>query len=156
MSIGADKDANGVQELTVCFGKTDLRALFAALPKGTNTVTVTLEGDLSTGGKFRATLTVDVVRSGGNLVASLSPNPLNPQATLTFTTSLAGRARVSVFDMQGRLVRTLLDEQTLSPGYHDVTVDGLSDAGARLASGVYFYRLEAAEGMETGQFVIAR
>ena len=156
VSIGADKDANGVQELMACFGKTDLRTLFVGLPKGTSTVTVTLEGDLSTGGKFRTTLTVDVVRTGGNLAASLSPNPLNPQGVLTFTTSLASRVKVSVFDMQGRLVRTLLDEPALSTGYHDVTIDGLSDAGARLASGVYFYRIEAAEGIEAGRFVIAR
>ena len=156
VSLGADKDANGIQELTACFAKTDLRTLFAGLPKGTNTVTVTLEGDLTTGGKFRAVLTVDVVSAGGGLAASLSPNPLNPQGTLTFRTSAAGRVRVSIFDLQGRRVRTLLDARNLQPGFHDVAIDGRSDAGAGLASSVYYYRIEAGGDVETGRFAIMK
>jgi PKD repeat protein len=155
-SVVADKDANGVQDLTACFAKTDLRTLFAGLPKGTSAVTVTLEGDLSTGGRFRTTLTTNVVNTGGGLAAFLSPNPLNPVATLTFTTSKAGRVSVSIFDLQGRLVRTLEPGAYLGPGYHDVQVDGRNEQGEPLSSGVYFYRVEAAEGTETGQFVIAK
>jgi hypothetical protein len=155
-SLGADKDANGIQELTTCFSKTDLRTLFADLPKGTNTVTVTLEGDLSTGGKFRTALTIDVVNTGGGLAASLSPNPLNPQATLTVVTSRPGRVRVTVFDPQGRLVRTLEPGAYLGAGYHDFQVDGRGERGERLPSGAYLYRIEAAEGVETGRFLIVR
>jgi len=156
VSIGADKDGNGVQELTACFAKTDLRTLFADLPKGTNTVTVTLEGDLSSGGKFRGTLTVDVVSTGGTLVASLSPNPLRPEGTLTLHTDREGALRVTVFDLSGRVVRVLHDASSVAPGYHDMRIDGRDSSGRRLASGVYFYRIEAAEGVETGRFVIAR
>jgi PKD repeat protein len=155
-SIGGDKDANGVQETTVCFAKTELRALFAGLPNGSNSVTVTLEGDLSTGGKFRAALTVDVVGTGGALAAFLSPNPLNPVATLTITTSQTGRVKVSIFDLQGRLVRTLEPGAYLEAGYHDFQLDGRNEQGERLSSGVYFYRVEAVEGTETGRFVIAK
>jgi hypothetical protein len=155
-SIGSDKDANGVAELTACFAKTDLRTLFAGLPKGTNTVTVTLEGDLTTGGKFRANLTVDVVSTGGGLVASLSPNPPNPDAVLTFAMTRPGEVLVRLFDLQGRLVRTLADRQYQSAGYHDVRVDGRDEQGAQLPSGVYFYRIEAEEGIAKGRFVIAR
>ncbi len=155
-SIESDRDANGVHEITVCFSKTDLRTLFAGLPKGTNTVTVTLEGDLATGGKFRATLTVDVVSTGGSLAASVSPNPLNPQATLTFETSVPGHVRVSIFDMQGRRVRTILQDRDLPAGYHDFAIDGRSDLGPRLASGVYFCRIEAPDGVVTARFAILK
>lgn len=156
VAIGGDKDGNGVDELTACFSKADLRTLFAALPHGTNTVTVTLDGALTTGGTFRGSLTVDVVSNGGSLAASLSPNPLNPDASLTFTTSRPGRVRVSVFDLQGRLVRRVMEEGTLSAGYHDVRVDGKSEDGSRLPSGVYFYRVEAEEGTAVGRVVIAK
>jgi PKD repeat protein len=156
LTIGGDKDGNGVDELTACFSKADLRTLFTALPHGTSTVTVTLEGGLTTGGMFRGTLTVNVVSTGGSLVASLSPNPLNPDAQLSFTTSRAGRVKVSVFDLQGRLVRRVMEEGTLSAGYHDVRVDGRSEEGARLPSGVYFYRVEAPEGTAVGRVVIAK
>lgn len=156
VGVGADLDANGVAEMTICFSKADLRALLTGLPKGITTVPVTLEGSLSTGGKFRAPLSVDVASSGGSLAASLSPNPLNPSGMLTFSTSRRGRVRVAVFDLRGRLVRTLLPAQELDPGYHDVPLDGRGGRGASLSSGAYFYRIEAADGVATGRFVILK
>jgi hypothetical protein len=157
VSIGGDDDGNGIQEITACFSKANLRTLFAGLPKGTTTVTVTLEGDLSTGGKFRTTLTLDVVKNGGGaLVASLSPNPLNPTATLTFVTSRPGSVSVSIFDLQGRLVRTLVQGEYLGAGYHEVLLDGRSQQGQLLSSGAYFYRINAAEGVVTGRFLIVK
>ncbi len=156
VSIGGDKDANGVPELSACFSKADLRTLFTELPKGTNTVTVVVEGELTTGGRFRGNLTVDVVSTGGSLVAMLSPNPLNPTGALTFTTTRAGWARVSIFDLNGRLVRRVVDLGTVEAGYHDVRVDGLRGDGSRLPSGVYFYRVEASEGSAVGRVVIAK
>ena len=87
-----------------CFSKTDLRALFAELPNGTSVATVTLEGGLSTGDVPRHTRgrRRQLCRF---LAASISPNPLNPSAVLTFTTSRPGRVRVTIFDLRGWLVR---------------------------------------------------
>jgi hypothetical protein len=53
-------------------------------------------------------------------------------------------------------VRTLQRESFVAAGYHDVKVDGTSNSGARLASGVYFYRVETADGVATGRFVIMK
>jgi len=152
----ADTDGNGIQELTACFAKADLRALFAGLPKGTNAVPVTLEGNLASGGKFRARMTIDVVSKATLLVAHVSPNPFNPVATLGFMTSRPGFAKASIFDVSGRTVRVLLDEPSLSAGYHALRIDGRGDAGERLGSGVYFYRIESEEGAATGRFAILR
>jgi len=54
------------------------------------------------------------------------------------------------------LVRTLLEGAFLEAGRHDLQIDGRSDAGTRLASGIYFYRIEAPDGAATGQFAIMK
>lgn len=155
-SITGDRDHNGIDEITACFAKTDLRNLFDGLSGGRHTVGVTLEGDLTTGGRFRGTLEMDVVASGNALAASVSPNPLNPAAVLTFHTTRPGPVAVSIFDLSGRLVRTVLSEPFLSAGYHDAPIDGRRDDGTKLASGVYFFRVEAAEGNAAGRIVLLK
>jgi hypothetical protein len=120
-------------------------------------VTVTLEGTLFAGGLFRTQMDLSITASGGgNLVASISPNPLNPDAVLTFHTETAGGARVDLYDVRGRLVRRLLAQETLSAGYHDVRIDGRNDSGEKLASGVYFFRVRAGADETTGQFAILK
>jgi len=153
--VGVDKDGNGIEELSACFAKADLRLLFANL-QGNSSVPVTLEASLVQGGKIRASLDVAVLAGGGPLAASVAPNPLNPEATLSFSTSLPGRVRVALFDLNGRLVRALMDEASLPAGYHDLIFDGRAEGGEKLASGVYFYRIESAEGDAAGRFVIAK
>jgi hypothetical protein len=152
-SVVSDTDGNGVVEIGACFLKTDLRTLFAGLPAGKQTVAAQLEAFLYSGALVRADLALDVVSSGA-LAVAVSPNPINPQGTLTFRTLAPGRARVRVFDASGRLVAAPLDE-FVPAGYHDVVLDGASSRG-RLGSGVYFYRLDCPEGAATGQFVLAR
>ncbi|MBD3237605.1 MAG: hypothetical protein GF330_12945 [Candidatus Eisenbacteria bacterium] len=63
-------------------------------------------------------------------------------ARIAFALPHATRARLTVLDAQGRLVRTLF-EGSLASGPHDLQWDGRSDAGAAVAAGVYFARLEA-------------
>jgi hypothetical protein len=156
MSISADHDGNGAEEIEACFSKGDLRLLFGNL-HGNTTVTVTIEGSFFAGGLFRAQMDVVVSASGGGqLAASVSPNPLNPEAILTFVTAKAGFARVDLFDLRGRLVRRLIEEPSLSPGYHDVRIDGRDDHGERLATGVYFYRINSVDGVDTGQLTVLK
>jgi hypothetical protein len=139
--IDGDKDGDGVTEITACFAKEDMRVLFAGLPAGNNTVTIEIKGDLAGGGSFSATLEHVVKSNGGFLAASISPNPLNPRAKLSFTTTKPGAIRVQMFDPQGRLVKTIADEPVAMAGYHDYTIDGRSGNGTKLASGVYFVKV---------------
>ena len=96
------------------------------------------------------------VEPGGALMASLSPNPLNPEAKLKFRTTKPGFAKVRVYDLAGRLVRSLLDEPNLPPGDHEVRVGARRAGGEGLPSGVFFYRVETAEGMAAGRFVVMK
>src|SRR6266436_5608680 len=52
----------------------------------------------------------------------IAPNPLNPDAVITVTTTLAGYLRVRVFDTGGRLVRTLQDSPSLPAGQHKLSL----------------------------------
>jgi membrane-bound inhibitor of C-type lysozyme len=140
-ALDGDKNTDGIQEVTACFRKTDMRTLFTGLPSGPNTVTIDITGSLIGGGQFKATTQIIVKSNGTFLAASISPNPLNPQAKLTFMTTKPGAVRVQMFDPQGRLVKTITDGTTVQAGYHDFTIDGRSATGSKLASGVYFVKV---------------
>ena len=73
------------------------------------------------------------------------PNPLNPMTELLFTTSRAGTVRVTIYDSRGRLVKSLLEEFR-SAGLQRMAWDGSNSRSQKVASGVYFFRIEAAEG----------
>lgn len=70
------------------------------------------------------------------------PNPFNPATGIFFELTEASHARLRVYDIAGRLVRTLVDEQR-GPGVHRASWDGRDAAGRDAAAGVYLYRLEA-------------
>jgi hypothetical protein len=95
-------------------------------------------------------------KSGPTLRASVSPNPLNREAALTFSTTRSGFARVRVYDVAGHMVRSLIDESDLPPGTHNVRIGGWRVGGLALPSGTYFYRIEAAEGTAAGRFAVLR
>jgi len=143
-SLSSDRNNDGVDEIAACFRKEDLQQLFSAVT-GTQQLTVVLRGDVLGEGQFCTTLTLTIKAGGGgnNLAVSISPNPLNPSAVLTFATRERGPVLVQLFDVHGRLARTLRDESDAAAGYHDVRIDGTDASGARLSSGVYFVRIRA-------------
>ena len=70
------------------------------------------------------------------------PNPFNPQTTIRFDLPRATEVTLVIYDMQGRLVRTLLNGQ-LSVGAHELIWDGTDDFGISVSSGLYFYSIQA-------------
>jgi hypothetical protein len=72
------------------------------------------------------------------------PNPFNPRTRIRFEVPAAGRARLAVFDVRGRLVQGLLDAK-LPAGPFEVSWDGTTASGQRAPSGVYYYRLQLGE-----------
>jgi len=72
-----------------------------------------------------------------------TPNPFNPMTTLRYDVPApGGEVSVAVYDVAGRLVRTLVDgEQT--PGRWSTVWDGRDEAGTAVASGVYYCRMKA-------------
>jgi hypothetical protein len=76
------------------------------------------------------------------------PNPFNPVTTIRYSIPEARRVRLCVYNLQGRLVQTLIDE-TMPAGVNEVTWQGMDGAGSSVASGVYFYRLTAGDFQQT-------
>jgi hypothetical protein len=93
---------------------------------------------------------------GAPAPARVSPNPFNPIGTLSFETRAAGRVRADVFDLQGRLVRVLVDERISGPRKYSLRVGGAAGGGEALASGIYFYRVATAEGTQRGRFTVLK
>lgn len=83
------------------------------------------------------------------------PNPFNPQATIRFDLVSDAPVRLEVFDLQGRLVRTLVDGERVA-GRHEEIWDGRDMTGRQVASGVYFYRLKAGEFSETRSMTLVK
>jgi len=69
------------------------------------------------------------------------PNPFNPSTHIQYGLPKAERVRLSIFDVLGQKIVTLVDEQKLA-GFHSVEWDGFTGDRLRVSSGVYFYKLE--------------
>ncbi len=158
---GDDADGNGIREVTAFFLRDDLLQLFSNVTQ-TTIVTVEVDVHLNAGGIATGTVGIKVLGPpttaalGAPAPARVSPNPLNPIGTLSFETRAAGHVRAEVFDLQGRLVRVLVDEGVSGPRKYSLRVGGSGGGGEALASGIYFYRVATAEGMQRGRFTVLK
>lgn len=78
------------------------------------------------------------------------PNPFNPSTNIRFRIPSSVFVTLKVYDILGREVATLVNEQ-LTPGGHETTFDG-----AGLASGVYFYQLHAGESSQAKRLLLLK
>jgi hypothetical protein len=78
------------------------------------------------------------------------PNPFNPSTTVRYALPSRALVVLSVYNTLGQQVTTLVNE-TQDPGYHDARFDG-----SNLASGVYFYRLQAGDFVATKRLLLLR
>jgi len=93
-------------------------------------------------------------RKNAELVA-ISPNPFNPLTTVTFVVRQPGQVRVEIFDIRGRLVRTLVDDH-YGIGGHPVDWIGTDNVGRAVGSGIYLVRLTAADVEDVKKITLLR
>jgi DNA-binding transcriptional regulator YhcF (GntR family) len=79
---------------------------------------------------------------GNNLQIENFPNPFNPETTIQYVTPAEGQVTIQIYDIQGKLIRSLLHEFQ-SAGTHTLRWDGLNETGTRVPSGTYFLRVTA-------------
>ena len=78
------------------------------------------------------------------------PNPFNPVTTIRYEMAAPGEVRLTVYDLLGRRVRTLVQGQQTA-GAHQIVFDG-----AGLSSGVYFYRIEMPVGSQVRKMTLVK
>ncbi len=98
--------------------------------------------------------------SSGELPAATAlvgnfPNPFNPKTTIRFALSSAEAVQLNVYDLTGRVVKTLVNGP-MSADHHEVVWDGKNGSGDRVASGVYFYKLVAGDYSATEKMLLLK
>ncbi|MDP8206878.1 MAG: T9SS type A sorting domain-containing protein [Candidatus Electryonea clarkiae] len=83
------------------------------------------------------------------------PNPFNPDVNISFDIPVLTNVKLTVYDLLGRTVTTLLNNRT-QPGHHTVTWNGINDSGTPVSSGLYFIRLESDSFSQTRKIVMLK
>jgi len=83
------------------------------------------------------------------------PNPFNPATTISYTLATRSLVTLSVYNMLGQKVTTLVNE-VVPAGEHQAEWDGANQSGNRVASGIYFYRLEAGDHSVVKKMVLLK
>lgn len=83
------------------------------------------------------------------------PNPFNPSTTIRFALPRAAEVTLTIYNLRGQLLRTLL-AGPLAAGRYTVTWDGTSESGAAVPSGLYIYRLNAGDYVATKKMTLLK
>ncbi len=93
--------------------------------------------------------------SAGIFNLTCKPNPFNPQTKISFYADKPEHIRLAVYDIRGRLVAELTDQQ-YQAGEHSVEWRGRDSAGHSVPSGEYFFRVEIGGQVETRKAMLLR
>ena len=83
------------------------------------------------------------------------PNPFNPSTTIKFSVPKNSNVKLNIFNMMGELIKTLVDE-IKAPGTYNEEWDGTNLNNSKVASGIYFYRLESNEFVANNKMVLLK
>lgn len=89
------------------------------------------------------------IRNSGNLSLEQNyPNPFSSYTWIEYSLAQAGNVKLNIYNINGELVRTLFDGRNL-PGKHTLKWTGIDNTGSPVSSGVYFYRLQTDDFIES-------
>ena len=83
------------------------------------------------------------------------PNPFNPVTTLRYDLPENGHVNITIYDMLGRQVKTLIN-QFQDAGYRSVIWDATNDYGKPVSAGIYLYQIQAGENISTKKMVLLK
>ncbi len=83
------------------------------------------------------------------------PNPFNPSTTIRFDLPKAGHVRLDIYDVAGRLVRTLIDGNRTASAQAEIW-DGTDNGGRAVSSGVYYYRVRTETSSATAKMLLLK
>jgi len=70
------------------------------------------------------------------------PNPFNPNTTIQYTVPINRKVSVKIYNVNGQLVNTLVNNEMVSAGTHKVIWNGKNKNGLQVSTGMYLYSLE--------------
>ena len=93
-----------------------------------------------------------------NLATNISsyPNPFTDIATINFNVTGAAPVTISIYDVSGRLVKAVVENQTFPSGEHSVQWGGVSSNGDAVVPGVYFCRMNSGDSIHSSRMVMVR
>lgn len=77
------------------------------------------------------------------------PNPFNPTTNINFSIPQTEKVHLAIYDIQGTLIKTLVDHELYNQGTYRVTWDGKDQLGQRVSSGIYFARILSGNFIKT-------
>ena len=83
------------------------------------------------------------------------PNPFNPVTTLRYDLPENGHVNITIYDMLGREVKTLIN-QTQDAGYRSIIWDATNDYGKPVSAGIYLYQIHTGEFVQTKKMVLLK
>ncbi len=170
-SRGCEPDSCVPAFIQACFSTHDIQALFGrmcSVPDSLNGATI--QGELTSGRVFVATIGGKQPDDGddeedgdkdqtsdwkGKLAVRIHPNPMNPKTEISFTIGQSSQVRVAVYDLAGRLVKTI-HEGDLPAGANTLSWNGTTGKGTRASSGIYFVSVEAANLKEVKRVAVVK
>ena len=97
----------------------------------------------------------DLPTAGRTTLGNAAPNPFNPSTTISFDLPASMPAKLTIYDVSGRLVATLADG-VQAAGRHEITWQGQDARGRPVGSGMYLYRLETPGFTETRRMALVK
>jgi len=83
------------------------------------------------------------------------PNPFNPFTTLRYDLPEDALVNITIYDMMGRKVKTLINDQQTA-GYRSLQWNATNDAGSPVSAGIYLYMIQAEEFSQTRKMVLLK
>jgi len=92
----------------------------------------------------------------GFVLSQNYPNPFNPTTLISYVIPQAVDVKLTVFDITGREVVRLVDNQRNNAGRYSVMWNGLNATGEKVASGLYFYKIVAGDFQQTNKMMLLK
>ncbi len=84
------------------------------------------------------------------------PNPFNPITTIKFELPKSTNVKLAIYNIIGNLVKMLYNDKQLESGYYSINWDGKDENGKVVSSGVYFYKMETEDFIETKKMILLK
>ncbi len=96
----------------------------------------------------------DIVNYTNQLMGNY-PNPFNPTTTIRFSLAKNSQVNVKIYNAKGQLIKDLVNED-LAKGLHNVVWNGNDNAGKKVSSGIYFYKITMSNYQKTNKMLLLK